>query len=55
MDKILYTFMLNKFSDEWANKAIKYFTGKKAVLKVKIVENMLRNLKYESQNVGNNI
>lgn len=55
LDKILYSFMLKKFSDEWANKAVKYFTGKKAVNKVKIVENMLKNLKYESQNVENNI
>ena len=54
-NKTLYNFMFNKFGQEWADKAIKYFTGKKAVAKVRLIESLVENAKTETQNVEDNI
>lgn len=37
----LYSFMYEKFGDEWAEKAIKYLNGKKAKSSVQFIENLV--------------
>ena len=37
----LYSFMYEKFGDEWAEKAIKYLNGKKAKTSVQFIENLV--------------
>ena len=44
----LWNFMFNRFGEEWASEAIKYFTNKKAVKKVAFIESLLGNSKVES-------
>ena len=43
--KILYSFMYDKFGEEWAYKAIKYLTGKKAMKSVEFIKSLLNNQK----------
>jgi len=46
---ILYEFMFKKFDKEWANKAIKFFKGKKATAKVRFIETLIEISKIEAQ------
>lgn len=39
--KVLYCFMFDKFGEEWAQKAIKYLTGKKAKNSVQFIEDLV--------------
>ena len=41
--KTFFTFMFNKFGEEWANEAIKYLSDKKAKKCVKFIENLINN------------
>ena len=43
--KTLYTFMYDKFGEEWAIGAIKHLTGKKAMKSVQFIENLINNQK----------
>jgi len=46
--KILYDFMFSKFGVEWANKAIKYLAGKKAINRVEYIQQLLSREKVEA-------
>lgn len=50
-NKTLYSFMFNKFGEEWADKAIKYLTYKKATNKVAFVQSLIENAKVETPNL----
>ena len=39
--KILYSFMFDNFGKEWAYKAIKYLKGKKAMARVRYIEQLI--------------
>lgn len=48
--KILFSFMYNRFGDEWANKAIKHLTGKKAKNSVKYIQSLIMKSKTKNEN-----
>ena len=48
-NQTLFKFMFKKFDEEWANKAIKFFKGKKATAKVRFIETLIKNSKVETQ------
>lgn len=47
--KILFSYMYDKFGNEWANKAIKHLTGKKAMKSVQYIQ-MLMNKEKINKN-----
>ncbi len=48
--KTLFSFMYDKFGDEWANKAVKYLTGKKAKHSTQYVQSLINQSKTENEN-----
>ena len=46
----LFSFMYDKFGDDWANKAIKYLTGKKASRSVQYIKELVSTKKTNLEN-----